>query len=373
MRNHSNQQRREGKRRMRKLAALLAPLAIACLVAAGTASASVEGCSNGQVLWQGTCQAPETPITICHVAGLASDPANYITLNITLASAVGVAGHFGENGTPNAGHEQDTLGACNPPPPVDVCPNLEGNQSEVPPGYHLGEDENGRPACLPNPPPPPIEVTAGVTFTEATCTSGPSFTLLKTNPGLRFYNVEGVFVDGKPVAGGTYTITPIVDEGFVVVGQSVFVHTFAPAPANCGSPPPPVGAASVICDSGAKLYRVSGTIDGFAADSVTPASFAGNTKGTTLVEVKRGDTTFRTSVVTNGDCDVSQPPAPPPPTTLPPIAAAAVTTPVAPAAKPKPKPVRKPVAKAKPKPKPKHKAKPKHSPDKRPHKAPFTL
>lgn len=59
---------------------------------------------------------PPTFITFCHVAGLAEDPANTITLTLPYQAVFGVAGHFGENGTPNAGHEQDYLGECQTPP-----------------------------------------------------------------------------------------------------------------------------------------------------------------------------------------------------------------------------------------------------------------
>ena len=115
---------------------VLAGLALAALVFAAPALATED-------------PPPPEHVVICHVAGLASDPANYITLDLPWVAVYGEAGHFFENGTPRAGHEQDTLGECNPPPPpVDVCPNLEGNQATVPAGYHLGEDANGRPVCI---------------------------------------------------------------------------------------------------------------------------------------------------------------------------------------------------------------------------------
>lgn len=100
--------------------------------------------------------APATndKVTICHVAGLASDPANYITLTIAPAAVFGPGGHFNEDGTPQAGHEQDTMGACNPPPPppFDQCENIPGDQPE-------GTDCNPPPPpctenCTPPPPPP---------------------------------------------------------------------------------------------------------------------------------------------------------------------------------------------------------------------------
>lgn len=80
----------------------------------------------------GSATGPPAKITICHVAGLASDPANYITLELPPQAVYGNGGHFNENGTPQAGHEQDSFGACDPPePPTDLCPE-EGVQTELP-------------------------------------------------------------------------------------------------------------------------------------------------------------------------------------------------------------------------------------------------
>lgn len=51
-------------------------------------------------------------VTICHAAGLAGTT-QYVTLyDLPVNAVYGQAGHFNENGTPNAGHEQDYLGAC---------------------------------------------------------------------------------------------------------------------------------------------------------------------------------------------------------------------------------------------------------------------
>ncbi|HET9286420.1 MAG TPA: DUF11 domain-containing protein [Gaiella sp.] len=87
-----------------------------------------------------------------------------------------------------------------------------------------------------------IPLATGVTFNEATCTTGPSFQFVKTATefGPRpFYSVEGPLVDGKPVAGASYTVTALPVEGYVFEGQTVWEHTFAVAPTNCGTPPPP--------------------------------------------------------------------------------------------------------------------------------------
>lgn len=50
-------------------------------------------------------------VTICHAAGL-EGTTHYITLTIGYQAVYGPAGHFYENGTTRAGHEQDYLGEC---------------------------------------------------------------------------------------------------------------------------------------------------------------------------------------------------------------------------------------------------------------------
>ncbi len=61
--------------------------------------------------WEPT---PSEKITICHVAGRKDEPANYITLEIPPQA---LNGHFDENGTPKAGHEEDYVGPCKSPEP----------------------------------------------------------------------------------------------------------------------------------------------------------------------------------------------------------------------------------------------------------------
>lgn len=200
---------------------ILAMLALAlCTVAGVGAAVALAGSEGG-----------EDKVTLCHAAGLAGTT-QYVTLTVGYPAAYGPAGHFDENGTPNAGHEQDYLGAC------------EGDET---------------------------------TPTDTTPTT--------TTPTVP---------DDEPT-------TPTVTQPPHVV----------------------TGAASVICDRGAFVYRVSGSIDGQSADSVTPATIPGGFAGTTNVVVTRGDTTFRTSVTTNGDCG---PPGGPPTSSTPSSTTPAVPT-----------------------------------------------
>lgn len=64
--------------------------------------------------------APPAKVTICHAAGLAGTT-KYVELTISenaVYGRKGNAGHFEENGTPRAGHEQDYFGPCK----VDATP-----------------------------------------------------------------------------------------------------------------------------------------------------------------------------------------------------------------------------------------------------------
>ena len=58
-----------------------------------------------------TVSAQSQTITICHAAGQAGT-LMFVTLNLPYPAVYGNGGHFNENGTPQAGHENDYLGPC---------------------------------------------------------------------------------------------------------------------------------------------------------------------------------------------------------------------------------------------------------------------
>lgn len=64
-------------------------------------------------------------VVLCHAAGL-DGTTQYVTLEVGYPAAYGPAGHFYENGTPQAGHEEDYLGPCEvpatPTPPPTASP-----------------------------------------------------------------------------------------------------------------------------------------------------------------------------------------------------------------------------------------------------------
>lgn len=98
---------------------------------------------------------PEKKVTICHIAGQADNPANFVILNLPLQA---LNGHFYENGTPKAEHEEDFFinnsddeARCAPPsPPTDFCPNIDGIQEALPDDMQLDQDGY----CVQIPPPP---------------------------------------------------------------------------------------------------------------------------------------------------------------------------------------------------------------------------
>jgi hypothetical protein len=67
-------------------------------------------------LWQGgntvsEALADKDEVCICHATGKAGTD-HFVTVCASRNAIFGKAGHFGENGTPNAGHEEDRLGPC---------------------------------------------------------------------------------------------------------------------------------------------------------------------------------------------------------------------------------------------------------------------
>ena len=79
--------------------------------------------------------AGQDKVTLCHAAGLAGTT-HYNTITVGWPAAYGPGGHFYENGTPRAGHEQDYLGPCKTEPPVVPKPDLPkdtGGAPRIPP------------------------------------------------------------------------------------------------------------------------------------------------------------------------------------------------------------------------------------------------
>jgi hypothetical protein len=296
---------------------------LAALAVAGATSARVDDDSSGSGFV--TLEKPDF-VTFCHVAGREEDPANTVTLTLPYNAVFGHAGHFNEDGTPKAGHEQDHLGPCQaPPPPTDVCPNIGGNQADVPEG--MVKDEQGN--CVTSP--PPTDVCPNIGGNQADVPEG----MVKDE--------QGSCVTSPPPAD----VCPNIDGNQATVPTGLVKNGQGNCVTPPGTPHQVTGTATVTCDLGAQLYRPSGTIDGQTANSVSPATIPGATKGVVDVTVTRGDTSFRTSVTVNGDCAPPAVTPPAPQTVLVPIT---VTKP--PAAKPtaKPAPASKPVAKPKPAP-----------------------
>ena len=153
--------------RLRRIALVLSLGVLAALAIAGATSARVDygpPDSASPMSLEGQSES----VTFCHVAGSAEDPANIVTLTLPYTAVFGQAGHFNEDGTPKAGHEQDYLGPCQTtPPPTDVCPNIGGNQATVPEG--MVKDEQGN--CV-TPPPPPTDVCPNIDGNQATVPEG---------------------------------------------------------------------------------------------------------------------------------------------------------------------------------------------------------
>ena len=105
----------------RRWAALVASAALvaAILGAAFVVTTAGPACATAGPVCPGG--HPTEKVTLCHAAGLAGTT-QYRTITVGWMAAFGPAGHFFENGTPRAGHEQDYLGKCRPPTTSTTAP-----------------------------------------------------------------------------------------------------------------------------------------------------------------------------------------------------------------------------------------------------------
>src|SRR6187551_2330338 len=148
--------------RLRRLLLTTALVVVAALGITSATSARVDVGSSGSATFALTTN---DKVTLCHAAGR-DGTTQFVTLTISYNAAFGQAGHFYENGTPRAGHEDDYLGPCNPPPPTDVCPNIEGNQADVPAGMIKNEQGN----CVT--PTPPTDVCPNIDGNQSDVPAG---------------------------------------------------------------------------------------------------------------------------------------------------------------------------------------------------------
>jgi uncharacterized repeat protein (TIGR01451 family) len=148
--------------RLRRLLLTTALVVVAALGITSATSARVDVGSSGSATFALTTN---DKVTLCHAAGR-DGTTQFVTLTISYNAAFGQAGHFYEDGTPRAGHEDDYLGPCTPPPPTDVCPNIEGNQADVPAGMVKNEQGN----CVT--PTPPTDVCPNIEGNQADVPTG---------------------------------------------------------------------------------------------------------------------------------------------------------------------------------------------------------
>src|ERR687897_3928183 len=95
---------------------------------------------------------------LCFATGTAPPPPVDVCPNIA-----------GVQTTVPPGMIKDAAGNCvNPPPPTDVCPNIAGNQATVPPG--MIKDAAGN--CVTPPGPPPTDVCPNIAGNQATVPPG---------------------------------------------------------------------------------------------------------------------------------------------------------------------------------------------------------
>lgn len=143
-------------------------------------------------------------VTICHAAGLAGTT-KYVTLTIGRPAVYGPAGHFYENGTPRAGHEQDYLGPCQAvtPPPTDEPTETPTPPEETPPATEVAP-----PASEPSVTPP------GRSVTPPKATPTPK----KTDEPKKRHKETPPPVAHKPPSSGPNELAPTGLSGWALAG-----------------------------------------------------------------------------------------------------------------------------------------------------------
>ena len=82
----------------------------------------------------GQAGASQEKVTICHAAGL-EGTSQFVEITAAYPAIYGQAGHFLENGTPRAGHEDDYVGSCDTPDEEpEVCPIADALDAGWTPG-----------------------------------------------------------------------------------------------------------------------------------------------------------------------------------------------------------------------------------------------
>lgn len=121
-------------------------------------------------------------VTICHVAGqLGSE--QYVEITAAYNAVYGQAGHFNEDGTPNAGHEQDIEGPC---PTVETttttaAPTTTTTQATTTTVDGTTTTTDDPPSSTTTEPPPETTSTSTTPTTAPTTTSaGPSTSITET-------------------------------------------------------------------------------------------------------------------------------------------------------------------------------------------------
>jgi uncharacterized repeat protein (TIGR01451 family) len=161
-----------------------------------------------------------------------------------------------------------------PPPPVDVCPNIPGDQAEIPPG--MIKDEEGN--CV-TPPPPPVDVCPNIPGVQETIPPGmikdgngncvtppppppppPPTDVCPNIPGVQETIPAGMV---KDASGNCVTppppptdVCPNIDG----LQTEIPAGMVKDASGNCVTPPPPTVDLAIVKDDSADPVSVGRTV-----------------------------------------------------------------------------------------------------------------
>jgi uncharacterized repeat protein (TIGR01451 family) len=167
-----------------------------------------------------------------------------------------------------------------PPPPVDVCPNIPGNQAEIPPG--MIKDAQGN--CV-TPPPPPTDVCPNIPGIQETIPPGmikdaqgncvtpppPPTDVCPNIPGIQETIPPGMIKDAQ---GNCVTPPPPptdVCPNIPGIQETIPPGMIKDAQGNCVTPPPPPPPTDVCPNIGGVQESVpAGMVRDASGNCVTP-------------------------------------------------------------------------------------------------------
>jgi hypothetical protein len=179
------------------------------------AFAGLNWTDEGRAIWENGCNIPATPedTPVTPTAPTFQDPTCDVVAAVNLPTVTGVT--YAVEGTVAPGHKVTVKATAKDGYVLTGTDEWKHTFGDVP--------DN----CTP-PPPPPIQVTPGVAFQDPTCDVGAAV-VPTTTTGITYT------IDGNVAPGEKVTVSASANDGYTIIGNATWEHTFGHVPSNCAA------------------------------------------------------------------------------------------------------------------------------------------